>query len=70
MSSTVFQKQTGKLIAVGDKPDFDGYYGRVSSNIGYQELLIDQQTGRIELKAPAQTLSFTLESGAMTADKK
>lgn len=63
-------KQTGKLIAVNDKPDFDGYYDRVTSNIGFQELLIDQHSGKVELKSPMQTLSFTLVAEAMTAGKK
>ncbi|MFO0813737.1 MAG: PQQ-binding-like beta-propeller repeat protein [Gemmatales bacterium] len=64
-----FSKLTGKAIVVQDKPEMEPFSGRVYNNVGFQELLIEHHTGRIELRSPSQSLSFVILANALAAVK-
>lgn len=69
----LFSKMTGKSIPLSEAAtrELQGQYaGRVNTTTGYQELLIDQQTGKVELKSHAQTLSFLLTPSILAGNQK
>jgi len=69
----MYSKLTGKLIPLSESAtrELQGQYaGRANTTNGYQELLIDQQTGKVELKSHAQTLSFLLTPSILAGNQK
>lgn len=69
----MYSKLTGKLIPLSESATRElqgNYSGRVNTTTGYQELLIDQQSGKIELRSHAQTLSFLLAPSIVAGNQK
>lgn len=66
---TCYSKQTGKMIPLPEKASQDLFSARFNSSLGYQELLIDSQSGKVELKSPSQSMSFMLVTNVLAASQ-
>lgn len=70
----LFSKQTGKIVPLPDKgaQDYESPYEgrRVRNNMGFQELLIESQTGKVELKSALESISFHLAPVTLATTQK
>ncbi|HQR07355.1 MAG TPA: PQQ-binding-like beta-propeller repeat protein [Gemmatales bacterium] len=69
----LYSKQTGKAVPLPAKNMHDPNVqldGRINSSTGYQELVIETQTGKLELKSALRSVSMLLVPNTLTVQPK